>query len=264
VPPQRHPKRERKKQAAAVRRQALLEARRRRRRSQRLTLAAVTGALVLGGGALVFLTTVGNSPKATPAPSTTPTPAPSPAPIACDGNYPATAGSPKKSYSNPADQKLNKKKSYVLRLDTSCGQIDIKLALDKAPKTVNSVVFLARNGFYDGLTFHRIVSGFVVQGGDPKGDGGGGPGYKVLEAPPKTTKYTKGVVAMAKTGTDAPGTSGSQFFIVSGAEAKLPAEYALLGQVVAGLDAVDKIAGYAGDAGPTAKVFIERASIVEQ
>src|SRR5439155_1334669 len=84
--------------------------------------------------------------------------------------------------------------------------------------------------------FHRIVPGFVIQGGDPKGDGTGGPGYKVVEAPPKTLQYTKGVVAMAKTQLEAAGTSGSQFFVVTGEDAQLPADYALLGKVTGGLE----------------------------
>ena len=95
--------------------------------------------------------------------------------------------------------------------------------------------------FYDGLSFHRIVAGFVIQGGDPKGDGSGGPGYSVTEAPPSDLTYSKGVVAMAKTATEAAGTSGSQFFVVTGEDAGLPPEYALLGKVTKGQEVVDKI-----------------------
>ncbi len=100
---------------------------------------------------------------------------------------------------------------------------------------------LARRGFYDNLTFHRIVPGFVIQGGDPAGNGSGDPGYSVVEAPPPGTQYTRGVVAMAKTEIEAPGTSGSQFYVVTGEDAQLPPDYAVLGRVTAGQTTVDAI-----------------------
>src|SRR5262249_44334538 len=97
-------------------------------------------------------------------------------------------------------------------------------------------------GFYDETTFHRIVPEFVIQGGDPLGNGTGGPGYSVVEAPPANLKYTKGIVAMAKSAGEAPGTSGSQFYVVTGAQGEeLPPEYALLGKVEKGLDVVEEI-----------------------
>jgi peptidyl-prolyl cis-trans isomerase B (cyclophilin B) len=102
-------------------------------------------------------------------------------------------------------------------------------------------VTLARTGYYDGLGFHRIARDFVIQGGDPSGSGLGGPGYTITEAPPRRTRYLHGVVAMAKRATDPDGTSGSQFFVVTGEDAKLPPQYALLGKVTSGLDVVDTI-----------------------
>jgi cyclophilin family peptidyl-prolyl cis-trans isomerase len=126
-------------------------------------------------------------------------------------------------------------------LDTSCGQFTIALDVKNAPKTSASFVHLARRGFFDGTTFHRVVPNFVIQGGDPEGTGQGGPGYEVVEPPPPGTRYTKGVVAMAKTEIDDPGTSGSQFYVVTGEDAQLPAEYAVLGRVSAGQDVVDLI-----------------------
>jgi peptidyl-prolyl cis-trans isomerase B (cyclophilin B) len=126
-------------------------------------------------------------------------------------------------------------------VETSCGTFKIELDTKQAPKTTNSFAFLAEEGFYDDLTFHRIAPGFVIQGGDPKGDGTGGPGYSVDEKPPSNLEYTKGVVAMAKSSAEPPGRSGSQFFIVTGADAGLPAEYALVGKVSEGLDVVEKI-----------------------
>ncbi|MGH2688242.1 MAG: peptidylprolyl isomerase, partial [Actinomycetota bacterium] len=117
--------------------------------------------------------------------------------------------------------------TYRMTLETSQGPIVIELDSKRAPKTANSVVALANCGFYDGTTFHRVDKEFVIQGGDPEGNGSGGPEYKVVEAPPADLRYTPGVVAMAKTGAEAPGTSGSQFFIVTGTKVPdLPAEYA--------------------------------------
>jgi len=131
--------------------------------------------------------------------------------------------------------------TYVATVSTNCGDFEITLDSRQAPKTGGSFKSLADKGFYDGTTFHRIVAGFVIQGGDPKGDGTGGPGYSVVEAPPRDLVYGKGVVAMAKTGAEAAGTSGSQFFVVTAEDAQLPPDYALLGKVTAGQDVVDKI-----------------------
>lgn len=130
--------------------------------------------------------------------------------------------------------KLDPSKRYVVSLATNCGNIEIQLDVKRAPKTSASFAYLVKRGFYDDLTFHRVVAGFVIQGGDPDGNGSGGPGYTVVEQPPSNLQYTRGVVAMAKTNTDPSGTSGSQFFIVTGANVGLPAQYALLGQVVGG------------------------------
>jgi peptidyl-prolyl cis-trans isomerase B (cyclophilin B) len=137
--------------------------------------------------------------------------------------------------------RLEAGKSYVATVSTNCGDFEITLDPKQSPKTGFSFKSLADKGFYDGTTFHRIVAGFVIQGGDPKGDGTGGPGYSVVEAPPQDLLYEKGVVAMAKTGAEAAGTSGSQFFVVTAEDAQLPPDYALLGRVTAGQDVVDKI-----------------------
>lgn len=124
---------------------------------------------------------------------------------------------------------------------TNCGTFEITLDAAASPRTTASFVGLARDGFYDDLTFHRIAPGFVIQGGDPLGNGLGGPGYSIAEPPPRTTTYAHGVVAMAKKGTDPDGTSGSQFFIVTGDDAKLPPQYALLGAVTSGIEVIDRI-----------------------
>lgn len=148
-------------------------------------------------------------------------------------------------------------------METSEGTFRIVLDTVRAPITANNFAYLTEEGFYDGLGFHRIVPDFVIQGGDPKGDGTGGPGYKVTEAPPKDLKYEPGVVAMAKSGAEAPGTSGSQFYVVTGTGgASLPPEYALVGKVVEGLDVVKAIGQLGGpDEQPTRDVVIEKATL---
>jgi len=138
-------------------------------------------------------------------------------------------------------QRLDSSKTYVAKVSTSCGDFEITLDAKRAPRTGGAFKALADKHFFDNLTFHRIVTGFVIQGGDPKGDGTGGPGFTVVEPPPRDLDYKKGVVAMAKGQTDPPGASGSQFFVVTGEDAQLPPDYALLGKVTSGQDVVDKI-----------------------
>jgi peptidyl-prolyl cis-trans isomerase B (cyclophilin B) len=160
---------------------------------------------------------------------------------------------------------LDPSKTYVATVSTNCGDFEITLDSQQAPKTGGSFKSLADKGFYDGTTFHRIVSGFVIQGGDPKGDGSGGPGYSVVEAPPDNLAYTKGVVAMAKTQIEDPGTSGSQFFVVTGEDAQLPPEYALLGKVTEGQEVVDLIgvAPVGADEQPVDPIVIQKITIDE-
>jgi peptidyl-prolyl cis-trans isomerase B (cyclophilin B) len=125
---------------------------------------------------------------------------------------------------------------------TSCGSFEITLDTERSPQTTNSFAFLAEQGFYDDTAFHGIDPGFVIQGGDQKGDGTGGPGYSVREPPPQRTTYRTGLVAMAKTAIEPPGASGSQFFIVTApADAGLQPDYAVLGRVTEGLDVVEAI-----------------------
>jgi cyclophilin family peptidyl-prolyl cis-trans isomerase len=148
-------------------------------------------------------------------------------------------------------------------VETNCGTFDIELATSEAPTIANSFAYLAEEGFYDELTFHRIVPEFVIQGGDPEGTGGGGPGYEVVEAPPKNLKYTLGTVAMAKTAEAPSGAAGSQFYVVSGPQGEtLPPEYALVGHVTEGLDVVELIGELGGpEEKPTQPVVIEKMSI---
>jgi cyclophilin family peptidyl-prolyl cis-trans isomerase len=132
------------------------------------------------------------------------------------------------------DSQIKNKKAVMV---TSKGTIEFNLYADKAPKTVSNFVYLADQKFYDGLTFHRVVPGFVIQGGDPKGDGTGGPGYKFADEPVQGD-YLNGTVAMANSG---PDTNGSQFFICLGDQPGLPKQYNLFGQVTSGLDIIGKI-----------------------
>jgi cyclophilin family peptidyl-prolyl cis-trans isomerase len=147
-------------------------------------------------------------------------------------------------------------------VETSCGSFEIALDTERAPKTANSFAFLAEEGFYDDLIFHRVAPGFVIQGGDPEGTGTGGPGYTVDEKPPSNLAYTKGVVAMAKSSADPPGRSGSQFYVVTGADAGLPPEYALVGEVSAGFDTVARIDALGTpEEKPKQTVLIEKITI---
>ena len=130
-------------------------------------------------------------------------------------------------------------KTYVATIETSEGDLTADLYVKDAPKTVNNFVFLAREHFYDGLTFHRVIPGFVVQGGDPQGNGSGGPGYKFADELPKAGAYKVGSLAMANSG---PNTNGSQFFICTDdLTGRLPKNYTLFGVVTKGLDIVDRI-----------------------
>jgi peptidyl-prolyl cis-trans isomerase B (cyclophilin B) len=158
---------------------------------------------------------------------------------------------------------LDPAKTYVATVTTNCGEFAITLDAKRAPKTGASFKHLADEGFYDGLSFHRIVPGFVIQGGDPAGNGSGGPGYSIVEAPPEDLAYTKGVVAMAKTEIEDPGTSGSQFFVVTGDDAQLPPDYALVGKVTAGQEVVDLIgvAPVGPDDQPVEPVVIESVKV---
>lgn len=151
------------------------------------------------------------------------------------------APAPKKVSFRAPKQTVKSGEALTATVETSCGSFSIALDTERAPKTVNSFVFLSDEGFYDGLTFHRIAPGFVIQGGDPLGTGTGGPGYSVDEKPPSNLAYTKGTVAMAKSPAEPPGRSGSQFYVVTAPDAGLPPEYALIGKVSEGYDVVAKI-----------------------
>lgn len=143
-------------------------------------------------------------------------------------------------------QTVSRGDHLVAIVETNCGRFDIQLDARRSPLVVNSFVYLARQGFYDGLLFYRVVPDFVIQGGDPRNNGTGGPGYSVTEPPPPGFKYRLGTVAMAKTGEAPAGTSESTFFVVSGKDGRLlPDEYAEVGQVTAGLATIKRIGALA-------------------
>jgi cyclophilin family peptidyl-prolyl cis-trans isomerase len=187
-------------------------------------------------------------------PTTTEAPPPTTRPSAA-GTCPVT-GKPVKL------PRLDPAKTYTVTTQTNLGTFAFTLDVKDSPCTTASFASLVRKKFFDGTRFHRIVPGFVIQGGDPTGTGTGGPGYSVVDMPPPTARYTQGVVAMAKTAAEPAGTSGSQFFVVTADDAQLTPDYAIVGKVVAGLDVVDRI-GTLGDASeqPTETVEINRARV---
>lgn len=164
----------------------------------------------------------------------------------------------------PKPRPARLKGTWDVTVATNCGSFTVRLDTKRQPKTAASFKSLVAGKFYDGLTFHRIAQGFVIQGGDPLGTGIGGPGYSVRETPPSNAEYTRGVVAMAKAGDEPAGTSGSQFFVVTGDDTGLTPDYAIVGKVTKGMDTVDAISAV-GSAGPPndtplSPVVIDRAT----
>jgi len=161
-------------------------------------------------------------------------------------------------------QRLDAGRTWVAVMKTSCGTFEITLDVEENPRTASSFAHLVREGFYDNLSFHRVVPGFVAQGGDPEGTGQGGPGYSVTEAPPRSEKYPVGTVAMAKTEIEDPGTSGSQFFVVTGTQIPLEPLYAVVGRVSKGDEVVELIGNAPNDPAdnrPTQPIVIEKATL---
>jgi|tagenome__1003787_1003787.scaffolds.fasta_scaffold20582507_2 peptidyl-prolyl cis-trans isomerase B (cyclophilin B) len=188
----------------------------------------------------------------------------------CSSTRPAAAGTSKPSFKKPAVV-LAAGKRYAIVMRTSCGTIRIVLDRKLGGPIPNSIAFLVKKHFFDGLTFHRVVPGFVLQGGDPLGNGTGGPGYQVVGALPSSYRYKLGDVAMAKTQNAPSGAAGSQFFVISGAQGtQLPPEYGLLGHAADGasLATIKRIAALAttncpgGDCPPAKKVWITTARLV--
>ena len=166
-----------------------------------------------------------------------------------------------KQYDSAPDLTIDASKSYAASLDTSHGEIVIEFDPQRSPLTVNNFVFLANEGFYDGVVFHRVIENFMIQGGDPTGTGRGGPGYKFRDEIEGTGEYKRGTVAMANAG---PNTNGSQFFICH-SDVGLPHSYTIFGQVTVGMDTVDSIATTDTDASdrPRSDVLINKVTVNE-
>jgi cyclophilin family peptidyl-prolyl cis-trans isomerase len=166
-------------------------------------------------------------------------------------------------WSSPPELTIDPSASYTATIRTSRGDVTATLFADEAPNTVNNFVFLARQGFYDGVIFHRVIQGFMIQGGDPTGTGTGGPGYRFEDelGAARSRGYRMGTLAMANAG---PNTNGSQFFIMH-ADYGLPPQYAVFGKAVDGLDVVDEIARTATDARdrPLDDVVIQTIDVTE-
>jgi cyclophilin family peptidyl-prolyl cis-trans isomerase len=176
---------------------------------------------------------------------------------AADGSSPQ-----RRSFKGEPPMSIDAAKRYTATMVTSKGAMTIALDPQAAPRTVNSFVFLARFHYFDGIVFHRVIPGFVLQGGDPTGTGTGGPGYKFADELPAPGRYELGSLAMANAG---PDTNGSQFFIISGRDGMgLPPSYSLFGKVVAGLETVAAIDAVGSRSGKTTeKVTIESVTIAE-
>ncbi|HET9724908.1 MAG TPA: peptidylprolyl isomerase [Actinomycetota bacterium] len=266
-----------------------------RRRSTAIAVAAVIAVLGIGFAAWAFLWGGDEEPAASATPTASPSatgptgptgatgkpgektgtvdPTAGPEEVACGGEVPKGAMDPKPQFAAPA-RVIEKSKTYIATMQTSCGDIVIELLDDQAPKTVNSFVFLAQEGFFDGQRIHRIDESIdVLQGGDPTGTGGGGPGYTIPDELTGNESYAAGTFAMANAG---PDTGGSQFFIITGVDGHAlddQAAWTIFGTIVKGLDVAERIqkipitdpnAAAAGDLTgqqPSQAVYIEKVTI---
>jgi peptidyl-prolyl cis-trans isomerase B (cyclophilin B) len=160
--------------------------------------------------------------------------------------------------------KLDPKKTYTVTVQTNCGSFAFTLDVKDSPDTTAAFAGLVKRGFFNGLTFHRIVPDFVIQGGDPVGDGSGGPGFHTVDPPPSDADYSFGVVAMAKAGNEPAGAAGSQFFVVTAQDAQLPPDYAILGKLSKGKDvvqAIGKLGQPTQEGTPTQTVVMQKVSV---
>jgi cyclophilin family peptidyl-prolyl cis-trans isomerase len=288
------PNRSRDKQLAklAARRQAERQAAKRRRDITLGVVGGVAGLALLVAGYLILTGGDDGTTQASGTPSATASVEPSgepgtrsgsvapavepPATVACGGEAPADAGAKTPQYVGPPPMTIDPKATYAATFATSCGTFEVRLLPDVAPQAVNSFVFLAEHGFYDGLTFHRIVDGFVIQGGDPLGDGSGGPGYSFdIETSPDQTFDAAGLLAYANSG---PGSNGSQFFVTLAPTPQLDpgggaGEFTIFGEVTDGLDVVRRIGKVPGSENPgipgeqsvpTEAIYIDSVTIEER
>ena len=248
------PKRERQRQNREAGRAAQLEAARQAKKKQSAIRVAVVAAMAVGlavlaaalfgGGDDKDNTAAGDSTTTSASGPTTTTVDPAVlAKVQCNDTKPPDNPN-RPTFKEPPPMTIDPAKKYTATMETSCGKITIDLDPKAAPKTVNSFVFLAKQKYFDGLTFHRVVKDFVIQGGDPQGTGSGGPGYEFEDELPQAG-YKIGSLAMANSGAN---TNGSQFFIITGNEgAQLPSKYNLFGQVTSGVEVAQKMETFAQD-----------------
>jgi cyclophilin family peptidyl-prolyl cis-trans isomerase len=247
------PKRERQRQNRDAARAAQLEAAKQQRKRQSLIRGTVGFVLIVGlfalwawlhsSGGKSTKTNAGAASTTTTAsgPTTSTTVNPALAAVQCNDTKPPDNPN-RPTFTAAPPMTIDTAKKYTVVIETSCGKITADLDAKGAPKTVNNFVFLAQKHFFDGLTWHRVVQGFVIQGGDPQGTGSGGPGYQFADELPKDG-YKLGSLAMANSG---PNTNGSQFFIVTGAQGtSLPNSYSRFGMVTGGLDVAQKLESFA-------------------
>ena len=263
------PKRERKRQNRDAARAAQLEAARAAKKKQSLIRGVVGIVLLLGLAALAALVLGGDDDKtnvasenttSTTGASTTTTVNPALAAVQCNDTKPPD-NPDRPTFTEPPPMSIDPAKQYTAVLDTTCGKITVELDAKSTPKTVNNFVFLARKGFYKGLTWHRVVTDFVIQGGDPEGTGSGGPGYKFEDELPQDG-YKLGSLAMANSG---PNTNGSQFFIVTGQNGTtLQNNYSRFGMVTGGLEVAQKLESFGQpDQKPSRPLYIFDITITE-
>jgi cyclophilin family peptidyl-prolyl cis-trans isomerase len=269
--PTQNTKRQRQKMGRQARQAALLEARRRRTRRNRAIVAGFL-ALLLVLGVATLVGGGSDSTREETSNTTVPTeaslpPVPPGATIEGDTPCPQDDGSSPRTlkFAKPPPMCIDPNGTYTAEIKTNLGLVTATLDPKTAPQTVNNFVVLARYHYFDGISFHRIIPGFVIQGGDPQLNGQGGPGYEFPDELPQAGQYKVGSLAMANSG---PNTNGSQFFIVTGEQGlTLPPQYSLFGQVTGGLDVVQKIdaAGSPNsrEGKPTQVVTMESVTIKE-
>jgi cyclophilin family peptidyl-prolyl cis-trans isomerase len=244
-----------------------------RQRRKRLAAAVVgglvgiagisVGAIFLFGGGDEAEVTAGESTQATSSNENDEEGGAMDGSAACGGEVPAAASEEKRRFNDPPEMQIDPSKDLSAVLTTSCGAITIDLLQEEAPVTVNNFAFLAREGFYDGLTFHRVIADFMNQGGDPQGDGTGGPGYQFEdEIVEGLTFDAPGLLAMANSG---PDTNGSQFFITTVPTPHLDGRHTIFGRVTDRMDVVERINTLETDPSdaPLETVYIERIEIRE-
>ena len=234
-------KRQRKRQNAQLRHQELAQQRRKADTRRRVVTGVIVVALFAAVVGLITAVRGDDDEDVTATDTTATTEAEAAAPTGDPAECPEPDGSSeaRKEFPAPFEMCIDPAKVYRATMETDVGTVEIELDAKRSPKTVNNFVSLARYHFYDGLTFHRVIPDFVVQGGDPEGTGSGGPGYDFEDELPEAGDYEIGSLAMANSG---PDTNGSLFFIVTGDQGvQLPPNYSLFGKVVEGMDVVKKI-----------------------